>query len=976
MSSSSRAELSRGWRGVPRQRGIRAATALVGALCQIVWLLLLVAGRWRRLRAALAALGAATAAHFAGQPPPMPLARALLARRVAERRMAATHPPWPAADAGVPERALGLLRAALLRYGGPGLFAGRRLRTADVVVGTRAFGLEGLPGPVLGVRSHADVVAEALALTGDDLAASRRRAHAAARLLAGDLSELSLAAWRALAAAAVASRSALRAGALVTGSALRTGGLRGGRALRLATVRTARVSWLAMVALVHALALAALASAHAVRLTAAGTGRGARTTAVGIGRGVRATVPPSARTVGAVVRFLALVVAAVAAPPDRRLPAWRRFLRPVTVALLLTGLVGAAAGLPAAALLGGSVKTASAGLPSLAEMRPLAQPERSQVYDRNGRVIEVLHDEQDRIVVPLASVPKVMRQAVLAAEDERFYRHRGIDDRSILRALLANVLSRESVQGGSTITQQLVRNTYPDLHDRSLLRKVKEASLAAQLEERLSKDQILEAYLNRVYFGSGYYGVEAASRGYFGKHVGQLTLSQAATLAGVIREPETSNPRTEPERALERRNTVLRQMAALSMTMPSAAARAVATPLGVRPPSQVGGRYPWFIDALKTQLLQDPRLGHTVAERNRTIYEGGLRIDTTLDPAMQEDAERAVAAWRPKSGPDVGLVAIDPRDGSVRALVGGRDYHRRQFNLAVQGERQAGSSFKPFVLATAMANGISPESRWESSAFSSPRVCGAPWKVANYEGKGRGKITLREATWRSVNGVYARVMARLCPTRVVEMVKRLGADVPPSQAHAPSIALGSANVTPIEMASAYATLANGGVRNRPVLYTKVSHHGSTVLENQPHGERRISEALAFQVTDVLKGVIQRGTGTAARIGWPAAGKTGTTQDYRDAWFVGYTRQLATAVWMGYPGREVPMLDVGGIRVTGGSYPARIWHDFMASAMQGEPPLDWDRPSERLHFSVGPPPGQQAPAQRSGDRSRRRGRGRH
>jgi penicillin-binding protein 1A len=977
MGSSSYAELSRAWRGVLRHRGVRAATALVGTLCRIAWLLLVVAARWRRLRAALAALGAATAAHFAGQSPPMRLARALLARRVAERRMAATHPPWPAAGAGAAERALGLLRGALLRYGGPGLLARRRLRAADVVVGSRAIGLEGLPGPVLGLRSHAEVVAEALALTGDDLAASRRRARVAARLLAGDLAALTLAACRALGVAAVACARGLGAGALATGRALRTGGVHGGRALRVAAARTARVSWVVAVALAHWLAIVAVAGARAARFTAVGTGRGVRATVLGIGRGVRATGPPLARASAAVVRLLAVVVATLAAPPDRRLPAWRRFLRPVTVALLLTGMVGAAAGLPAAAVLGDSVKTAAAGLPSLAEMRPLAQPERSQVYDRNGRVIEVLHDEQDRIVVPLASVPKVLQQAVLAAEDERFYRHHGIDDRGILRALLANVLSHEPVQGGSTITQQLVRNTYPDLRDRSLLRKVKEASLAAQLEERLSKDQILEAYLNRVYFGSGYYGVEAASRGYFGKHVGQLTLSQAATLAGVIREPEISNPREEPQRALERRNTVLRQMAALSMTTPSAAARAVAAPLGVRPPSEVGGRYPWFIDALKTQLLQDPRLGRTVAERNRMIYEGGLRIDTTLDPDMQDKAERAVAAHRPPSGPDVGLVAIDPRDGAVRALVGGRDYRRRQFNLAVQGERQAGSSFKPFVLAAAMADGISPDSRWESSGFSASRVCGAPWTVANYEGKGSGKISLREATWRSVNGVYARVMAQVCPTRVVEMVKRLGAEVPASQAHAPSIALGSANVSPLEMASAYATLANLGVRNRPILYTKVSHHGSTVLENRPHPERRISAALAFQVTDVLKGVIQRGTGTAAKIAWPAAGKTGTTQDYRDAWFIGYTRQLATAVWMGYPGREVPMLDVGGIRVTGGSYPARIWHDFMASAMEGEPPLDWERPSERLHFTVGPPAGQQqVSAQRSRQRPRGRGRGRH
>ncbi len=988
MIDSPLAELGRAWRGIPRHRGVRAATSLLAALGRIAWLLAVVVGRWLRLRAALAALGAVTAEHFTGKSPPPPLVRPLLNRRVASRRLAATHPPWPSLVAGSPvERARALLRCALLRYGGPGLLARRRLRDADVVLGARVIGMEDLPGPVGRVRSHAAVVADALALAGDDLIASGQRARAAARLLIDDVADLSRDAGRWLAVTAIAGARATRGGTLEAGRALRAGSLRTGRVVLAGAIVAAHwlreetvvvAGWLRIGTVVAARAVAAgtVACARACRGGALAVGRAGRAGARAVGGAVRATGPPLARMGAGAARRLALVVAALAAPPDRRLPVWRRFLRPVAVALLLTAMVGAATGLPTAALLGGSVRTAAAGLPSLAEIRPLDQPERSQVFDRDGHLIEVLHDEQDRIVVSLSAIPNVMRQAVLAAEDERFYHHRGIDDRSIVRALLANLLSRESVQGGSTITQQLVRNAYPDLRDRSLVRKIKEASLAAQLEERLSKDQILEAYMNRVYFGSGYYGVEAASRGYFGKHVGQLTLTQAATLAGVIREPETANPRTAPRRALARRNTVLQQMAALSMTSLSTAARAVTQPLGVRPPTTVGGRYPWFVDALKSQLLGDPRLGRTVAERNRRLYEGGLRIDTTLDPGLQAQAEEAVARSRPHSGPDVGLVAIDPRDGAVRAVVGGRNYHKRQFNLAVQGERQAGSAFKPFVLAAAMDAGISPDSLWESSGFSDPKVCGAPWTVSNYEGKGAGRMPLREATWRSVNGVYARVMARLCPTRVVAMAARLGLRVAPAQAHAPSIALGSANVTPMEMASAYATLANEGVRHRPVLFSKVSRHGRTLIENRSEGERRISAALAFQVTDVLKGVIRQGTGTAAQIGWPAAGKTGTTQDYRDAWFVGYTRQLATAVWMGYPGREVPMLDVGGIRVTGGSYPARIWHDFMATAMEGQPSLDWERPSESLHFTVVPSAEERRAVQQGRQRPRDRRRGRN
>jgi penicillin-binding protein 1A len=414
-------------------------------------------------------------------------------------------------------------------------------------------------------------------------------------------------------------------------------------------------------------------------------------------------------------------------------------------------------------------------------------------------------------------------------------------------------------------------------------------------------------------------------------------------------------------------------MVSLNMVSSAGAAQATGTTLRVLPPRETGGRYPWFIDALKRQLMGDPRLGSTVAERRRNLYEGGLRIVTTLDTTIQQQAEQAAAQWRPKSGPDVALVSLDPRDGAVRALVGGRNFSRHKFNLAIQAQRQAGSSFKPFVLAAAMDDGISPDSKWESSGFSSDDVCGVPWSVANFEGKGSGKMPLREATWHSVNGVYARVMARLCPAKVVSMARRLGVDVAESQSHAPSIALGSANVTPLEMASAYATIANLGVYEKPMLFTKISRHGQTLIDNRPKGERRISAALAFQVTDVLKGVVRSGTATAAQIGRPEAGKTGTTQDFRDAWFIGYTPQLSTAVWMGNPEREEPMEDVGGIQVTGGSYPARIWHDFMAAALAGQLPLDWSRPDGSLGFSVSPASGGDQGDHR---RSHQRGRGRN
>jgi penicillin-binding protein 1A len=951
----------RAGRGSSGRPAITAAASMLRALSLAVALLAGQPGRRLRAWTARRELGAMVAR--AGVDPVDPatsatgsraLDRPLAEREAAERLHALTAPPWPEATLPIAQRVQGWVRGAVVRCLGPRQRATWRLAVADARLGAAAMDLGGLPGPVLAVGQHAWVAEEALGAAAEAIEAHLAEAGAAWREVLADLGVHTR-------TAASASAKATRTGSRAAGRAARSGSAAAGRRARAGSLAAGRAARSGSIATGRGLRTASLASARATRTGSVATWLGIRAASLALARAVRwlalAVVWAVSGAVGAVVagtraavRPLGPLVRVVAAPPDRRLPAWRRFLRPVAAALVLTVLAGALAGLPAAAVLGGSVKSASAGLPDLAAMRPLAQPERSQVYDRNGKLIDVLHDEQDRIVVPLSSVPKVLQDAVIAAEDERFYHHHGIDDRGILRALVANLVQGGTVQGGSTITQQLVRNAYPDLKDRSVVRKVKEASLASQLEDRMSKAQILEAYLNRVYFGAGYYGVEAASRGYFGKHAADLSVAQAATLAGVIREPERANPRGAPARAAQRRDTVLQQMAKLSMITPAAAANAEAAPMKVQPPRESGENYPWFMDALKRQLLADPRLGNSVAERNRELYEGGLRIDTTLDPTMQSQAEQAAANWRPASGPDVAIVSIDPRSGGVRALVGGRNFEKRKYNLAVQAERQAGSSFKPFVLAAALNDGISPDSLWESSGFSAT-VCGRPWSVSNYEGGGSGRITLRDATARSVNGVYARVMAQLCPAKVVSMAQRLGVSVLGSQAHEPSIALGTANVTPIEMASAYATFADLGVYHQPVLFTRISHHGKTLFESSTKGEQRISPQLAYEVTNVLEGVVQGGTGTAASLGRPVAGKTGTTQDYRDAWFVGYTPQLSTAVWMGNPEQEVPMTDVGGIRVTGGSYPARIWHDFMAAALAGRPSLDWRRPDGGPEFAV-------------------------
>jgi penicillin-binding protein 1A len=651
---------------------------------------------------------------------------------------------------------------------------------------------------------------------------------------------------------------------------------------------------------------------------------------------------------------LARLVTAMAAPPNRRRRGWLAFARPVAVALALTLLIATATAVPAAMLVGDSVKGAGAGLPELEELRQLRQPERTEVYDRQGRVIEVLKDEQDRIVVPLSRISPTLQQAVIAAEDARFYEHKGVDDRGIVRAAVTNLLSGEVSQGGSTITQQLVRNSYPDLKDISIVRKIKEAALAAQLEGKLSKDEILHRYLNRVYFGAGYYGVQAASRGYFGRSASKVSLAQAALLAGVIREPVSSEPRQHPERAKLLRDSVLDRMTQLGMVPAAQAAKAKKQPLKIEKRRSVGGRYPWFIDGLRRQLQEDERLGKTREGRTRRLLEGGLRIHTTLDRDMQVAAEQAVDRWRPPTGPDIALVAIDPRDGGVRAVVGGRNFEDESYNAALQGVgRQPGSSFKTFVLAAALEAGISPDSVWESSGFDQ-LVCGRPWAVANYEGGGSGPVSVRDATRRSVNGVYGRLMEKLCPDKVAEMAEKLG--IPPIAKRVPSMALGSAEVRPIDMASAYATLANLGEYHKPTFFEKVDHRsGRPVIGEPSKPERRVSAALAWQVNDILKGVITGGTGTAANIGRPAAGKTGTNQAYRDAWFVGYTPQLAVAVWMGNLKRQQSMYNVQGQRVSGGSFPALVWHDFMAVAMANQEVLDWPKPPEELTYTILPPP---------------------
>ena len=586
---------------------------------------------------------------------------------------------------------------------------------------------------------------------------------------------------------------------------------------------------------------------------------------------------------------------------------------------------------------GSPVRLTSAELPDLAPL-----PARSVVLAADGSTLAVLYDE-NRALVPLAEVPKVLLDAVIATEDKAFYEHEGIDVRAMGRALVANAKKGEVDQGGSTITQQLVKNALLD-SERTVARKLEEAQLALKLEDDLGKDGILERYLNTVYLGQSTYGVRAAAERYFGRSVADLQLAEAALLAGLIASPESFDPFTDPDAARARRRHVLDRMADEGSITAEQVAAADAAPLPRVPHVVEPPTLGYFVEEVKRQLLHDPRLGNTQQARYDAMYRGGLTIRTTLDPAAQRAAEQAVASQLPASPFQAALVAIDPRTGGVRAMVGGPGLDRLRFNLATQGGRQAGSTFKVVTLAAALEDGHSPEDLVDGTApctlsLPAPQQ---PWNVDNYDEGSGSVVTLREATVKSLNCAYARTALAIGPARIADMAERLG--VGHRMSAVPSITLGTQELSPMEMTTIFATLAAEGVRTDPFVVAEVRDAAGTVLVKAAPNPRQVLDAeVARTVTSVLEGVITGGTGTAASIGRPAAGKTGTTQEWRDAWFGGYTPTLATAVWMGSPDGQVSMTGVGGRNVTGGSYPARIWSAFMASAVSSLPATGFTPP---------------------------------
>ncbi|HVM54016.1 MAG TPA: transglycosylase domain-containing protein [Acidimicrobiales bacterium] len=618
-------------------------------------------------------------------------------------------------------------------------------------------------------------------------------------------------------------------------------------------------------------------------------------------------------------------------PPGRRSLLWR-LRRPLFLIVLL-----AVAGLSGVGYVLARVPLPEADVPV----------ETTFLFDADGNRLAELSGGENRTSIPLADVSPHLVDAVLAAEDRQFFRHPGVNFAAITRAAIADLRGRP-LQGGSTITQQYVKLVFVGT-ERTIVRKLKEATLAVKLERELAKEEILERYLNRIYFGRGAHGVQAAAQAYYGVDAGDLTAGQSAYLAGLIRAPEAADASRAPDEADARRDLVLRAMVEEGYLSGEERDAIAAVPVAdtVRDRDEAvqdkveGAAYgtQYFVEHVRRQLAA--RFG------DARVNGGGLRVHTSIDLGLQRAAYEAVYAdvLAEEGDPAGALVAVDT-GGWVRAMVGGRDWDaedpfaRVNFATGTDGGgtgRQAGSSFKPFVLATAVADGFSVESAFDAPAsivFPGANA-GRDYTVHNYENAGYGRMNLVEATARSVNTVYAKLIEAIGVERVAGFTRELGitSEVPPLL----SITLGTPSVSVLEMASAYATFATRGVRVEPNVIVKVTDADGNVLwEPSPRVTRVMEEAEADVVNHVLRQVIARGTGTRARIGTDAAGKTGTTQSYGDAWFVGYTPGLSTAVWIGYPeGQDRPLRGVHGINVTGGSLPAEIWRRFMAVATEDE-----------------------------------------
>jgi len=609
----------------------------------------------------------------------------------------------------------------------------------------------------------------------------------------------------------------------------------------------------------------------------------------------------------------------------------------------------AAAGLAVLLLVALLIGSAAAGRAvvldscSLDTLQPVALGQNSFVYTDNGTLLGAVPSTVNRQPLPFDQISPYLREATVAIEDRRFWQHGALDYQGIARAFYSDVTAGRIVEGGSTITQELVRNLYISNSARTFSRKVKEACLAIKLAQVWSKKRILNAYLNEVFYGRAAHGAQAAAETFFSTRASDLTLAQAALLAGLPQAPTLYDPTLHPASAMQRRDEVLRAMFQAGEISRAQFERAVASPLGLKPGSLYARQaHPNFFGWAEQQLVA--KFGA------RRVAAGGLRVRTTLDVRMQSAALSSVrSVLRSKTDPAAALVAIDPRTGAVRAMVSYvPNGTRMNFNLATQSTRTAGSSFKPFVLATAIMHGISLYSSFAGppSLTIPDQICNGPqgpWDVHNYADENSGYMNLLNATADSVNTIFAQLVAKVGPWNVVPVAHAMG--ITTRLQPVCSITLGTQPVNPLEMTDGYATLAAHGVHHAPQAFEVVrAPDGSTLGTLGTRGTRAIPSGVADQVTYALEGVVAHGTGTAAYFGRPAAGKTGTSENFQDAWFCGYVPQLAACVWVGYPKGEIPLLGVEGVgSVAGGTLPAEIWHDFMSAATQGMPALGFPTP---------------------------------
>jgi penicillin-binding protein 1A len=592
----------------------------------------------------------------------------------------------------------------------------------------------------------------------------------------------------------------------------------------------------------------------------------------------------------------------------------------------------------------GYVLAVASSAPDLSELKPQDKGSNSVIYAADGSRLGYVQSDTIRTPIPWGQMPRALRNATVAIEDEHFYTHKGVDYGAIIRAGVKNIESAGTVQGGSTITQQLVRELYIKDPKRNFARKIREAKLASELEKRHSKRWILQSYLNVVPYGtvSGRtaVGAEAAAETYFAKHARQLTLPEAALIAGLPQAPSEYNPFRNPTAAIARRAEVLKAMVKNHLLSPARAARASRAPLSLRHGTRyTRRREPYFFDYVQDELIK--RYGVGVYRR------GGLKVYTTVDPKLQEAARKAMegqlAAY---PGPVSAVVSIDPSNGYIRAMASTGSYRNRTFNLAAQGHRQPGSSFKTFVLTTAIRKGIDPN---HTTYVSKPLDLNLPhygrWKVKTFDNSYGGTMNLVKATLKSDNTVYAQLILDVGPKAVRETARMMGIKTELDGLPAEGLGGLRLGVSPLEMADAYATLASGGIRSEPIAIRRVVFpDGKSEDLGKPKRKRVLQDGVAAEVTKILEANVRRGTAVRADYGCPAAAKTGTTDNFNDAWLVGYTPKLATAAWMGYPNALVSMPGVQG-----GSYPAGIWHDYMTVAhgsfCGGFPP-----PSNPVHLS--------------------------